>query len=168
MIRFEILRISASCSRLAARLEKRLELDRDVEVILDRVLAAAGDEDDVVDAGRDRFLDAVLDDRLVDERQHFLRLRLGRGQEAGAEAGGGEDGFADAASRRHRSRTRPSRDVYNGPSRIACSIPRYVRDHIEDVRAGLRNRGLDPDKALEEIADARDRAAPADPARSKG
>ena len=75
---------------------KRLELDRDVEVILDRVLAAAGDEDDVVDAGRDRFLDAVLDDRLVDERQHFLRLRLGRGKEARAEAGGGEDGFADA------------------------------------------------------------------------
>ena len=80
---------------LAARLEKRLELHRDVEVILDRVLAAAGDEDDVVDARRDRFLDAVLNDRLVDERQHFLRLRLGGGQEARAEAGGGEDGFAD-------------------------------------------------------------------------
>jgi seryl-tRNA synthetase len=30
--------------------------------------------------------------------------------------------------------------------------PGYVRDHIEEVRAGLRNRGLDPDKALEEIA----------------
>ena len=28
----------------------------------------------------------------------------------------------------------------------------YVRDHIEEVRTGLRNRGLDPDKALEEIA----------------
>jgi seryl-tRNA synthetase len=28
----------------------------------------------------------------------------------------------------------------------------YVRDHIEEVRAGLRNRGLQPDKALEEIA----------------
>ncbi len=28
----------------------------------------------------------------------------------------------------------------------------YVRDHVEDVRTGLRNRGLDPDKALEEIA----------------
>src|SRR5256885_5365318 len=28
----------------------------------------------------------------------------------------------------------------------------YIRDHIEEVRAGLRNRGLDPDKALEEIA----------------
>ena len=28
----------------------------------------------------------------------------------------------------------------------------YVRDHIETVRAGLRSRGIDPDKALEEIA----------------
>src|SRR5258708_6657237 len=30
--------------------------------------------------------------------------------------------------------------------------PAYVREHIEEVRKGLRNRGLDPDKALEEIA----------------
>src|SRR5436189_1673312 len=30
--------------------------------------------------------------------------------------------------------------------------PAYVRDHIEEVRAGLRSRGLEPDKALEEIA----------------
>ncbi len=30
--------------------------------------------------------------------------------------------------------------------------PGFVRDHIEVVRAGLRRRGLDPDKALEEIA----------------
>jgi seryl-tRNA synthetase len=30
--------------------------------------------------------------------------------------------------------------------------PAYVRDHIEEVRAGLRNRGLDPGKILEEIA----------------
>jgi seryl-tRNA synthetase len=30
--------------------------------------------------------------------------------------------------------------------------PAYVRDHVEEVRTGLRNRGLDPDKALEEIA----------------
>jgi len=28
----------------------------------------------------------------------------------------------------------------------------YVRDHVDVVRAGLKNRGLDPDKALEEIA----------------
>jgi seryl-tRNA synthetase len=30
--------------------------------------------------------------------------------------------------------------------------PAYVRDHIEDVRRGLRARGIDADKALEEIA----------------
>jgi len=30
--------------------------------------------------------------------------------------------------------------------------PSYIRDHVEEVRTGLRNRGLDPDKALEEIA----------------
>jgi seryl-tRNA synthetase len=30
--------------------------------------------------------------------------------------------------------------------------PIYVRDHIDLVRAALRNRGMDPDKALEELA----------------
>src|SRR5437773_8714797 len=30
--------------------------------------------------------------------------------------------------------------------------PRFIRDHVEEVRAGLRNRGLDPDKTLEDIA----------------
>ena len=29
--------------------------------------------------------------------------------------------------------------------------PSYIRDHVEEVRVGLRNRGLDVDKALEEI-----------------
>src|SRR3989441_1051242 len=30
--------------------------------------------------------------------------------------------------------------------------PAYIREHIEEVRKGLRARGLDPDKTLEEIA----------------
>jgi seryl-tRNA synthetase len=30
--------------------------------------------------------------------------------------------------------------------------PSYIRDHMEEVRTGLRNRGLNPDKILEEIA----------------
>ena len=29
--------------------------------------------------------------------------------------------------------------------------PSYIRDHVDEVRAGLRSRGIDPDKALEEI-----------------
>jgi seryl-tRNA synthetase len=30
--------------------------------------------------------------------------------------------------------------------------PAYIRDHVEDVRTALRNRGLDTDKVLEDIA----------------
>ena len=58
-------------------------------------LAAAGHDDDVLDAGMQRLLHAVLDDRLVDDRQHLLRLRLGGGQEPGAEPGGGKDSFSN-------------------------------------------------------------------------
>src|SRR5918996_3147546 len=29
--------------------------------------------------------------------------------------------------------------------------PAYIRDHTDDVRAGLRRRGLDPDQVLEQI-----------------
>ena len=80
---------------LAPRLEERLELDRDVEMVLDRVLAAARDQDDVVDAGGDGLFDAVLNDGLVDERQHLLGLRLGGREKARAESGGGEDRLAN-------------------------------------------------------------------------
>ena len=31
--------------------------------------------------------------------------------------------------------------------------PAYVRDHSDEVRAGLRNRGLDPDTILAPFAD---------------
>jgi len=30
--------------------------------------------------------------------------------------------------------------------------PAFIRDHVEQVRAGLRNRGLEPDKVLQDIA----------------
>ena len=42
-----------------------------------------------------RLLDDVLDARLVDQREHLLRRRLGGGQEPGAEPGGGDDCLAD-------------------------------------------------------------------------
>ena len=79
---------------LARRLERHLELDRAVEVVLEAALAATGDDEDVVDAGPHGLLDDVLDRRLVDHRQHLLGLRLGGGQEAGAQPGGRDDGLA--------------------------------------------------------------------------
>ena len=46
-----------------------------------------------------RLVDDMLDQRPVDHRQHFLRHGLGGRQEPGAEAGDGEDGFADGFMR---------------------------------------------------------------------
>jgi len=95
---------------LAARLEKGLELDRDIEVILDRVLAAASDQDDVVDSGRNSLLDTLRADRLVDEREHLLGLCLGGGQEARTQSGSRENGLSNPHHRGDRSRT------HSGPS----------------------------------------------------
>jgi hypothetical protein len=50
----------------------------------------------------DSFLDAVLDDRLVNEDQHFLRLRFGCGKESGAETCGWEHGFSNDGSAHER------------------------------------------------------------------
>ena len=80
---------------LAARGERGVEFEHAVEMILDHALVAAGDEDEMLDAGLLGLVDHVLDQRLVDDGQHFLRHRLGGGQDAGAEAGDREDGFAD-------------------------------------------------------------------------
>ena len=81
---------------VALLLEQVLQLEGEVEVVLDRPLLAAGDDDDLLDAGRDGLLDRVLDDRLVDQRQHLLGLRLGGGEEPRAPAGGRKHGLADA------------------------------------------------------------------------
>ena len=89
-------RAMSSSSCLAAGLELAFQLVGGVVVVLDRALVAAGHEDHVADAGGIGFLDRVLDQRLVHHRQHFLGLRLGGGQEAGAEACNGEHGLANA------------------------------------------------------------------------
>ena len=65
-----------------------LKLERAVEMVDDRALAAAGDHDDLLDSARDRLLNAVLDRRLVDERQHLFWLRLGDREEARAKTRG--------------------------------------------------------------------------------
>ena len=63
-------------------------------MILDRRLAAAGHEDELLDAGRLGLLHRILDQRPVDDRQHFLRHGLGGRKKTGAEAAHREDGFA--------------------------------------------------------------------------
>ena len=64
-------------------------------MILDRGLVAPGHEDEMLDAGFLGFVENVLDERLVDDRQHLLRHRLGGGKDAGTETGDRKYGFAD-------------------------------------------------------------------------
>src|SRR6185503_7684876 len=103
--------------RLPAVVQVVLELEGRVEVILDRPLVAPGDEDDLLEPGGHRLLHHVLDGGLVHERQHLLRLRLGRGQEAGTETGGGKHGFPDLHRiRRYTRGTGKGTQPAGGPS----------------------------------------------------
>ena len=57
--------------------QETFQFRRRIEVVFDGVLSPAGHDNDVVNAGGDAFLDDVLDQRLVDHRQHFFWLRFG-------------------------------------------------------------------------------------------
>ena len=75
--------------------QRHFQLELAIKVIFDDAFVAAGHEDEMLDAGLARLVDDMLDERTVDDRQHFLRHSLGRRQEPGAETGHGENGFAD-------------------------------------------------------------------------
>ena len=62
---------------LALGLQGGLKLKGVIKVILDGGLVAPGDEDELLNTGRCGFLNRILDQRLVDHRQHFLGHRLG-------------------------------------------------------------------------------------------
>ncbi|CAH0350895.1 hypothetical protein SPH9361_01330 [Sphingobium sp. CECT 9361] len=53
---------------LAAFALRRFEFERHVEMVLDRILPATGDEDHLLDACFDGFIDGILDQGAVDDR----------------------------------------------------------------------------------------------------
>src|SRR6266852_2679157 len=64
-------------------------------MVFDGIFSFAGNDDDVLDSGSDALFGDVLNLRLVDDGEHFFRLRLGGGEEARAKSRGREDSFAD-------------------------------------------------------------------------
>ena len=95
-------------------------------------LVAAGDEDEMLDAGLARLVDDILDDRPVDDRQHFLGDRLGGRQEARAETGNRENCFADFF---HDSRVPFGwRPKHGGASHFRAGIQRLSRNAHSAVR----------------------------------
>src|SRR3569833_849228 len=79
----------------SASLEGVIEFEVVVEVVFHGAFAATGNDDDVLDSGSDGFFNAVLNDGLVDERQHLFGDYLGGGQETSSETTCGEDNFAN-------------------------------------------------------------------------
>ncbi len=80
---------------LAPLTQRRLELERAVEMIVDRALAPARDKEELLDTGRLGLLDGVMNERLVDDRQHLFGHGFSRRQKPGAQPGDREDGLAD-------------------------------------------------------------------------
>ena len=67
--------------RLAGLLQPIFELEEAIEMVLDRLLAPAGDDAHLLDTAGYRLLHDVLDHRLIHHRQHLFGHRLGGGQE---------------------------------------------------------------------------------------
>src|SRR6202522_4160341 len=59
-------------------------------MILDGSLGASRDEHQSIGAGGECLVDRVLNERLVDDRQHFLRARFGDRKEPRAASGYGK------------------------------------------------------------------------------
>ena len=77
----------SSNSCLPCGLQHGLELRIAVEMILDRPLRAAGNEHQRLRARGERLIHGILNQRFVDDRQHFLGACLGDGQKPRAAPG---------------------------------------------------------------------------------
>src|ERR1051326_7246284 len=64
-------------------------------MIFDGSLAASSDDDDGFDAGSDRFFNDVLNERLINKRQHLFRRRFRGWQKARAQTCRRKDSLAD-------------------------------------------------------------------------
>ena len=62
------------------------QFHRAMQVILDASLAAMGYKNDFFDPGRYGFIDRILDQGAIHDRQHFLRYRFGRRQKTRSQA----------------------------------------------------------------------------------
>ncbi|MOA39183.1 hypothetical protein D3C78_1609430 [compost metagenome] len=66
---------------LVALAQHLFEFKLNIKIIFNHSLAAAGDKYKMLDARFRRLINDVLNDRLVDDGEHFFRNRLGGGQE---------------------------------------------------------------------------------------
>ena len=80
---------------LAVLQQPLLQIRRIVKIVLNRRLAAVGDNQDLLDTGCNGFLDNVLQHRFVHQRQHFLRNTFRVRQQPCTKPGCGDNRFSD-------------------------------------------------------------------------
>ena len=80
---------------LALRFENMFQFEADIEVIFDGRLATPSDDNHVLNAGVQRLFNTVLDDRFIDQRQHFFGTGFRGGKETSAQPGGRKDSLSD-------------------------------------------------------------------------
>ena len=74
----------------------QLQVDIGIEMVFNGPLAVARDDEDFFDAALQGFFDDVLDDRFVDNGNHFLRDGLGDRQKARPIACRRDDGLTNS------------------------------------------------------------------------
>jgi hypothetical protein len=87
---------------LALGFEQIFQLRIGIEVVLDGALGGTRDEHEAARTGPERLLHGVLDERLVDDRQHLLGTCLGGGEKAGAPPCHGKHCRTDRRLQAHR------------------------------------------------------------------
>src|SRR5215213_9005442 len=90
----QILREQREVSPALTLAQRHFQLELAVEMVLDNVLVASGDENEMFDTGLPRLVHDVLNDRAIDDRKHFLGHGLGGRQEASPQPSNGESGLA--------------------------------------------------------------------------
>ena len=83
-------------AQLALGFQFDFQFVRLVEMVGDGTLAAANDEDQIGNTRCRRLLRRILNQGLVDNGQHFLRIGLGRRKKTSAESCGGKNRFGYA------------------------------------------------------------------------
>ena len=141
---------------LAALAKQRLQRAVGLEVAEQLGLAGRGHDDGAVDLlGLQRLLDHVLDDRLVEHREHLLGGALGRRQEAGAEAGCGDDSlhglpFVHAFMTRINNGLFAHKQLSHSPTGYrpnACALPPFEKMQLKYAPSDYLTR---PHQRIEE------------------
>ncbi len=84
-------RLERGC--LVAGLQRVFKFVADIEIIDQGVLAPAGNKAEFLDPRLARLIDCILDQRAINDREHFLGHRLRRGEKACSQTGNRQYGF---------------------------------------------------------------------------